>query len=399
MEGALLRARHQRGHRRHVEHLGLPQGPDRESRPVSSKYLSSIQAGTEVFLGTGRLDTDSTTARSSRVTLPEAWKSPPRFAYAATMRILLCTLCISMLAALPALAADKPGSNQRGALASVHAVPYTWKSVHRRRWLRGRLRVSSHGQGCVVRAHGHGRRLPQKSQDPALGTDARVDSIEDLNLMGVESIAVDPSDANKVYLACGTYTAPEVPDGAILRSSDQGRTFKRSNVPIKFGGNEAGRGNGERMAVDPNDGRILFLGTRKSGLWKSADGAVTWTKVESFPADVLQALRRRSQATRLERRRPQQHRLRRIRSNERRQGQAQPDDVRGRVGDGQSPASIAATMAAAPGKSCRAADQVPPQPRGAGLGRKSVRHLRNGSWPHANGGWRGLEAGHARAAP
>jgi photosystem II stability/assembly factor-like uncharacterized protein len=109
----------------------------------------------------------------------------------------------------------------------------------------------------------------------------------DLNLMGVESIAVDPSDPGKVYLACGTYTAPEVPDGAILRSSDQGRTFERSNVPIKFGGNEAGRGNGERMAVDPNDGRILFLGTRHAGLWKSTDGAVTWNKVTTFPADVL----------------------------------------------------------------------------------------------------------------
>lgn len=112
-------------------------------------------------------------------------------------------------------------------------------------------------------------------------------SYADLNLMGVESIALDPSDASKVYLACGTYTAPDVPDGAILRSSDRGRTFARSNVPIKFGGNEAGRGNGERMAVDPNDGRILFLGTRKSGLWKSTDGAVTWAKVESFPGDVL----------------------------------------------------------------------------------------------------------------
>lgn len=109
----------------------------------------------------------------------------------------------------------------------------------------------------------------------------------DLNLMGVESIAVDPSDPNKVYLACGTYTAPEVPDGAILRSSDQGRTFARTNVPIKFGGNEAGRGNGERMAVDPNDGRVLFLGTRHAGLWKSTDGAATWSKVATFPADVL----------------------------------------------------------------------------------------------------------------
>ena len=112
-------------------------------------------------------------------------------------------------------------------------------------------------------------------------------SYQDRNLMGVESIAVDPSDPSKVYLVCGTYTAPDVPDGAILRSSDQGHTFQRTNVPIKFGGNEAGRGNGERMAVDPNDGRILFLGTRHRGLWKSTDGAVTWNKVDSFPSDVL----------------------------------------------------------------------------------------------------------------
>src|ERR1035437_2059859 len=32
---------------------------------------------------------------------------------------------------------------------------------------------------------------------------------EDTNLMGVESIAVDPSDPNRVYLSCGTYTSPQ----------------------------------------------------------------------------------------------------------------------------------------------------------------------------------------------
>ena len=112
---------------------------------------------------------------------------------------------------------------------------------------------------------------------------------EDLNLMGVESIAVDPADPNRVYLACGTYTNPRTPDGAILRSNDRGKTFQRANVPFKFGGNENGRGNGERLAVDPNNGNVLYLGTRQAGLWKSADGAATWTKVESFP-DITEAL-------------------------------------------------------------------------------------------------------------
>lgn len=112
---------------------------------------------------------------------------------------------------------------------------------------------------------------------------------KDLNLMGVESIAVDPSDPNRVYLACGTYTNANAPNGAILRSADRGRTFQRSNVPLKFGANEDGRGNGERLAVDPQDGRILYLGTRHDGLWHSRDRGATWARVSSFP-DVTEAV-------------------------------------------------------------------------------------------------------------
>jgi hypothetical protein len=65
---------------------------------------------------------------------------------------------------------------------------------------------------------------------------------KDVNLMGVESIAVDPADPNRVYLACGTYTRPDAPNGAILRSDDRGRSFQRSDLPFKLGANEDGRG-------------------------------------------------------------------------------------------------------------------------------------------------------------
>ena len=104
--------------------------------------------------------------------------------------------------------------------------------------------------------------------------------------MGVESIAVDPRDPNRVYLACGTYT--NSPDTAILRSDNQGKTFLRTSVPFRMGGNENGRGDGERLAIDPNDGRILYFGSRQAGLWKSTDRAVTWQRVDSFP-DVTEA--------------------------------------------------------------------------------------------------------------
>lgn len=105
----------------------------------------------------------------------------------------------------------------------------------------------------------------------------------DMNLVGVASIAVDPADANRVYLACGTYTNARAPNGAILRSDDGGRTFKRTDLPFKMGSNEDGRGNGERLAVDPGDGQILFLGTRHNGLWRSQDRGVRWSQVAAFP--------------------------------------------------------------------------------------------------------------------
>ncbi|MGD0138191.1 MAG: exo-alpha-sialidase [Tepidisphaeraceae bacterium] len=106
---------------------------------------------------------------------------------------------------------------------------------------------------------------------------------KETNLMGCESIAVDPADPNRVYLACGMYTNPTTPNGAILRSDDRGGTFQRTDMPFKMGGNEDGRGNGERLAVDPNDGNVIYFGSRHDGLWRSADRAVTWSKVNSFP--------------------------------------------------------------------------------------------------------------------
>lgn len=101
----------------------------------------------------------------------------------------------------------------------------------------------------------------------------------DANLTGIESLALDPADPNRVYLAAGTY---EWSPAAILRSTDQGRTFQRTDVPFRMGANELGRFNGERLAVDPNQGEILFFGSRSDGLWRSADRAVTWRKVESL---------------------------------------------------------------------------------------------------------------------
>ena len=109
------------------------------------------------------------------------------------------------------------------------------------------------------------------------------DSFGDMDFTGIESIAIDPSDTNRVYLAAGIYESGKA---AIFRSVDQGRTWQQTVVPFKMGGNETGRFNGERLAVDPADGKNLFFGSRRDGLWKSRDFGATWNPVAGFPKTV-----------------------------------------------------------------------------------------------------------------
>ena len=101
---------------------------------------------------------------------------------------------------------------------------------------------------------------------------------------GIESLAADPVDASKVYLAAGTYTGSWAGNGYILRSNDRGNTWQKTDMPIKMGGNEDGRSNGERLAIDPNLTSVLYFGSRKNGLWKSTDSGASWDKVGSFSA-------------------------------------------------------------------------------------------------------------------
>jgi hypothetical protein len=101
------------------------------------------------------------------------------------------------------------------------------------------------------------------------------------NLIGIESIAADPVDPNRVYLAAGTYVTAG--NGAILSSTDMGQTWTRNNIAAPMGGNADGRSMGERLAVDPNLTSILYFGSRTSGLWRSADSALTWSQVGAFP--------------------------------------------------------------------------------------------------------------------
>ncbi|MCX4765364.1 1,4-beta-glucanase [Streptomyces sp. NBC_01275] len=106
---------------------------------------------------------------------------------------------------------------------------------------------------------------------------------DDWNLLGVEALAVDPAHPDRLYLALGAYAQSWAGNGAVLRSEDRGATWARTDLTVKLGANEDGRGMGERLLVDPRDSDTLWLGTRHDGLLKSTDRGATWAAVTGFP--------------------------------------------------------------------------------------------------------------------
>ncbi|MFE5030639.1 1,4-beta-glucanase [Streptomyces sp. NPDC056683] len=107
---------------------------------------------------------------------------------------------------------------------------------------------------------------------------------DDWNLLGVEAMAVDPAHPDRLYLALGTYAQSWAGNGAVLRSDDRGTTWTRTDLTVKLGANEDGRGMGERLLVDPRDSDTLWLGTRHDGLLKSTDRGASWAQDDCFPA-------------------------------------------------------------------------------------------------------------------
>ncbi|MFE5394630.1 cellulose binding domain-containing protein [Streptomyces sp. NPDC056568] len=108
---------------------------------------------------------------------------------------------------------------------------------------------------------------------------------DDWGHTGVVSVASDAVDPDRVYAAVGTYTNDWDPgNGAVLRSADRGASWEKTDLPFKLGGNMPGRGMGERLAVDPHDNDVLYLGAPSgNGLWRSTDAGVTWAEVTAFP--------------------------------------------------------------------------------------------------------------------
>jgi hypothetical protein len=64
--------------------------------------------------------------------------------------------------------------------------------------------------------------------------------------------------------------------GRLYISSDRGNSWTWVNLPFPVGGNDDGRGVGERLKLDPTNPSTMFYASRTAGLWKSEDSGQTW---------------------------------------------------------------------------------------------------------------------------
>lgn len=97
------------------------------------------------------------------------------------------------------------------------------------------------------------------------------------------AIALDRQKPGYIYAMVGLY-----PTHKIAFSEDYGENWIYFDSPVidengntaSIHGNAPGRSTGERLAVDPYNSDILYMGTMEHGLWRTENRCKTWTKLK-----------------------------------------------------------------------------------------------------------------------
>jgi len=139
--------------------------------------------------------------------------------------------------------------------------PYRWESTGQQ-WIPMR----------VLSADGSGIQSPSETSAPSG--------------YGVDSIAVDPTNTNVVYLVFPTQHSTDVVSPTnfveIYKSVDGGKNFTPGNMQaasILGNPNGSNRMDGEKLIVDPANPSVLYYGSDSQGLYRSLDDGATWAQM------------------------------------------------------------------------------------------------------------------------
>lgn len=92
---------------------------------------------------------------------------------------------------------------------------------------------------------------------------------------GVYEIQIAPSRSDFMYMMF---------DGYVFASSNKGATWTQTSfAQVNESANDGFRVRGQKMAVDPNNSKIVYVGTPQNGLFVTRDGGNTWAAVSGVP--------------------------------------------------------------------------------------------------------------------
>ena len=193
----------------------------------------------------------------------------------AFLRILLATLLAALV--WPAIS-DRPASASN---SNFHGTNWKVLRVGGGGWLTG-LDISPDGSARVVRTDTYGAYLwnEARQQWTQLVT---ADSlpVSDIGLdrdAGVYEIRVAPSLPTRLYMSYGGY---------VYRSDNSGSRWTRTGFSrATMNANDGFRTSGPKMAVDPANPDVVYMGTPRNGLQVSSNGGRTWHTVAGIPASA-----------------------------------------------------------------------------------------------------------------
>src|SRR3984885_5342893 len=134
----------------------------------------------------------------------------------------------------------------------------------------------------VVRTDTNGAYLWNGTQWVQLVTSSSMPAAFDFSGQGVYEIQMAPSNSSIMYMMF---------DGHLFKSTNKGTTWTQTAfTPVSANPNDSYRYNGQKMAIDPNNPNIVYVGTSSSGLFVSKDGGSTWSKVSAIPAAAGQGI-------------------------------------------------------------------------------------------------------------
>jgi hypothetical protein len=95
---------------------------------------------------------------------------------------------------------------------------------------------------------------------------------------GVDEIQIAPSNSSIMYMMY---------DGYVFKSINMGTSWTQTSfAQVVSGSNDTYRMDGQRMAIDPNNPSVVYVGTPQSGLFVTTNGGVSWQNVTSIPVST-----------------------------------------------------------------------------------------------------------------